>query len=132
MRKYYCSGFFIFYLILGVVNVNNELLASSLKQDSITIKKCQDFKITGKGNSDFWNSTEWINLVQRRQNPPIYKTKVKVLYSETGIYFLFDCEDKKLTSIIKNNLICLHYEITYLFCSDHFSDYCFHKCKRSG
>ena len=101
MRKYYWSGLFIFYLIMGVINVNNGLLASSLEHDSITIKKCHDFKITGNGSSDFWNGTEWINLVQRRQNPPVYQTKVKVLYSETGIYFLFDCEDKKLTSTFK-------------------------------
>ena len=27
-----------------------------------------------------------------------YATKAKVLYSDTGLYFLFDCADKKLTT----------------------------------
>ena len=99
MRKYNWPGILVFSLVLGVINVNEGLFASSLERDSIlTIKKCQDFKITGKGSSDIWNNTGWINLEQRRQNPPVYKTKVKVLYSETGMYFLFDCEDKRLTS----------------------------------
>ncbi|HEV7378337.1 MAG TPA: carbohydrate-binding family 9-like protein, partial [Dyadobacter sp.] len=29
-----------------------------------------------------------------------YTTRVKVLYSQKGMYFLFDCEDKRLTSTI--------------------------------
>jgi len=30
-----------------------------------------------------------------------YKTKMKILYSETGIYCLYQCEDKIITSTIK-------------------------------
>jgi hypothetical protein len=101
MRKNHLSGLFAFCLILGGSIINSELLAFSFKPDSITIKKSQDFEITGNGSSDNWKGTEWINLVQQDQNTSVYKTKVKVLYSETGIYFLFNCEDKKLTSSMK-------------------------------
>lgn len=71
--------------------------------DSIIIKKCQDFAVTGNGSSDQWNSTAWINLVQQGQTNSTYRTKVKVLYSGTGIYFLFDCDDKKLTSTMQGD-----------------------------
>jgi len=101
MRKNHLSGLFAFCLILGGSIINSELLAFSFKPDSITIKKSQDFEITGNGSSDNWKGTEWINLVQQDQNTSVYKTKVKVLYSGTGIYFLFNCEDKKLTSSMK-------------------------------
>lgn len=68
---------------------------------SIIIKKCPDFKITGDGLSESWNNTEWVKLVPRNAENAEYQTNAKVLYSETGIYFLFDCKDKKLTSTMK-------------------------------
>jgi len=91
----------IFYLLLGVKNVNYGLQPANYNPDSVTIKKCQNFKITGDGISLPWKNTEWINLVQPDKKNLSYQTKVKVLYSETGIYFLFNCEDKKLTSTMK-------------------------------
>jgi Carbohydrate family 9 binding domain-like len=101
MRKNILTYFIVFCLILVVKNANNRILASDMDHDSVIIKKCQDFKITGDGLSDSWKSTEWINLVQQDQNNTAYQTKVKVLYSETGIYFLFNCKDKKLISTMK-------------------------------
>jgi hypothetical protein len=68
---------------------------------SATVMKCQDFEITGEGSSDMWNKAEWINLVQQGSDKSLYGTKVKVLYSSTGIYFLFNCEDKKLTTTMQ-------------------------------
>jgi hypothetical protein len=50
---------------------------------SATVKKCADFNITGDGSSDSW--------------------QVKVLYSVSGIYFLFKCEDGKLTATMKHD-----------------------------
>lgn len=78
------------------------LLPASLSaQGSVTIKKCQDFQITGNGSSETWNKTEWIDLAQQGSNLSSYKTKAKVLYSATGIYFLFNCDDKKLTTTMQ-------------------------------
>lgn len=74
------------------------LLASA--PDSVTIKKCQDFKFSGDGKSVQWENTKWINLVQQDSNSS-YRTRVKVLYSTTGVYFLFNCGDKKITSAMR-------------------------------
>ena len=81
--------------------MNNILHAADSDRDSVIVKKCKDFKVTGDGLTDVWKSTEWINLVQQENSNSPYKTKTKVLYSETGIYFLFNCDDKKLTSTMK-------------------------------
>ena len=110
MRKNYWSGIIVFFLMLGITNTNNSLLAVNFLPDSITINKCQDFTITGTGGSDSWKGAEWINLVQQGQNSSSYRTKAKVLYSETGIYFLFDCEDSKLTSTMKADNLNLYEE----------------------
>lgn len=101
MGKNRWSAFFIFCVILSLENLTGRLLAANSEGDSVTIKKCQDFKITGNGTSAAWNRTGWINLIQQEPKAAPYQTKVKVLYSDKGIYFLFNCEDKKLSSTMK-------------------------------
>jgi hypothetical protein len=102
MEKNNWPGLFVFCLILaGNYYLNNDLLALSSGPDSVIVRKSKDFEISGSGTSDNWKGAGWINLVQQNQNTSPYQTKVKVLYSETGIYFLFNSEDKKLTSTMK-------------------------------
>ena len=116
IEKNYWSGLLFFCLILTGSFVNNDMLALSIEPDSIIIRKSQDFEITGSGSSVFWKGTEWINLAQQDQNTSSYQTKVKVLYSGTGIYFLFNCEDKKLTSTMKaDNLNLWEEDVVEIF-----------------
>lgn len=75
-----------------------ETLLTSQEPGLVTVKKCADFQITGNGSNAAWSSTEWIKMVQQGSDITGYETKAKVLYSGTGIYFLFSCEDVKLTS----------------------------------
>ena len=98
MKRRILLRLFVLCLILAV---NSSLIAAKSENDSVIIKKCQDFKITGDGQSDQWKTTGWINLYQPDPADPAYNTKVKVLYSKSGIYFLFNCGDKKLTSTMK-------------------------------
>ena len=72
--------------------------AVSSGQDVFKIKKTADFEISGDGIAENWNLTEWVEIEQRRGKDTPRSTKAKILYSETGIYFLFFCEDKQLTS----------------------------------
>ena len=80
-----------------------ESLPAGLEPGSAIVKKCQDFTVTGNGSSDSWENTEWINLIHQGSGLISYETKVKVLYSSTGIYFLFRCEDEKLTTTMKDD-----------------------------
>jgi len=92
----------IFYNLIIIITLmalnsfDNESLAQNKTDSVIKIKSCNDFEITGTGSSEVWERTAWINIPQRSDKPITYITKAKVLYSETGLYFLFDCEDKKL------------------------------------
>ena len=81
-------------------------LASNTKAqvaDSTTwvVKKTKDFVLNGNGNAVEWNATNYLELPKRRNGAMDYKTKMKILYSETGIYCLYQCEDKIITSTIK-------------------------------
>jgi hypothetical protein len=77
---------------------------------SLLIRKCNDFDVTGEGSSTEWDKTGWISLTQKGTAAPSYDTRVKVLYSETGIYFLFSCDDKKLTSTLRGDFLDLYNE----------------------
>jgi hypothetical protein len=83
------------------------LSGQSGKEATILVKKTEDFTITGKGSADNWSKTEWIELMQRNnfENREGLTTKVKVLYSETGIYFLFHCYDEVLTATMEEHFM---------------------------
>jgi hypothetical protein len=101
MKRNLLSGIFILTIVFGINNANNGFPSSDQETGSITVKKCQDFRITGDGSSDTWKRTEWVTLAQQGSIINAYSTNVKVLYSETGIYFLFHCGDEKLTTTMK-------------------------------
>ncbi|OGV62494.1 MAG: hypothetical protein A2283_07445 [Lentisphaerae bacterium RIFOXYA12_FULL_48_11] len=64
---------------------------------ALKIDRVKDFKITGSGKSNAWKKAQWQTLSRLGEGKLQYPTKVKALYSATGMYFLFDCTDKKLT-----------------------------------
>jgi hypothetical protein len=72
-----------------------------------TIKKTKDFRITGDGSATAWNSTNWLTLPQRSNTNIQYQTQIKLLYSDSGIYCLFDCGDKKITATLKEDFLNL-------------------------
>jgi hypothetical protein len=110
MRTKLISSFCLFYLIQALSNVCSGFPSANSTHDSVTVKKCRDFKITGAGYSDQWNGSSWIDLAVEGESKTLLKTKTKVLYSETGIYFLFSCDDKNLTSTMKADNLNLYDE----------------------
>lgn len=66
----------------------------------LTVKKTSDFILTGDGTAANWADTGWINIPVRQNTSNTLATRLKTVYSETGIYFLFFCEDNKLTATI--------------------------------
>ncbi len=77
------------------------LLAFTLHaQDTLIISKSKDFIIDGYGNNPAWQGLEWIDLTQSVNLEPEELTRVKICYSESGIYFLFDCQDDRITATL--------------------------------
>jgi hypothetical protein len=96
--------------ILTSGSLTTLLLAEVPEPGSVVIKKSADFKVTGDGSAENWKNAEWIKITEQGPYNSGFQTKAKVLYSETGIYFLFDCEDKKLTSTMKADFLDLFKE----------------------
>ncbi len=72
--------------------------------------KTNDFAVTGDGSASNWNAVRWLTLPQRNPGNIVYKTKIKLLYSDSGIYCLYHCEDKKITATLKGDFLDLYNE----------------------
>ncbi len=103
------SGPFVMILLMSI----SLFATAGEKQDSAILiaKKTSDFIITGDGKSSPWNSTTWLPItIQKSSGGLIFETRVKVLYSDNGLYFLFFCEDQKITSTIEEDFGALYNE----------------------
>ena len=71
------------------------------------IKKTKNFQVTGDGSSANWNDATWLTLPERGGENVSYLTQIKLLYSDSGIYCLYHCEDKKITATLKEDFLDL-------------------------
>lgn len=86
------------------------LFAQTSDATALIVKKANDFQLTGKGSSNNWNHANWITLPKRNKTGVYYQTKFKLLYSDSGIYCLYYCEDKKITATLKEDFADLYDE----------------------
>lgn len=56
-----------------------------------------DFAVTGEGRDAAWSRAGWNDLMRVGAGVSGYAARCKALYSPAGLYFLFECEDRKLT-----------------------------------
>ena len=63
---------------------------------SVTVPCVADFKVTGDGKASAWAKAAWMPLTRMKGKVP-YGTRAKMLYSQTGLYVLVECEDATLT-----------------------------------
>jgi hypothetical protein len=88
-------------LLITPIGAKFEVMDSKEEPDvkkTLKAYKTTDFEVTGDGASENWTMTEWTIIPQRHITGEALTTKAKVLYSKSGIYFLFHCQDNKLTA----------------------------------
>jgi hypothetical protein len=91
--------------------VNAQSQKNANPRDSILkVKKTVDFPVTGYANATQWDQASWLNLPQSGGTPSVYTTQFKMLYSDTGIYCLFKCLDKKITATRNADFLDLYNE----------------------
>jgi hypothetical protein len=77
------------------------------KNDTLKVNHTSDFEIKGDGSAANWNSAGWLELSASTVPGIPYRTQVKMLYSDSGIYCLYRCEDNKITATLKNDFLDL-------------------------
>jgi hypothetical protein len=73
----------------------------------LTVLPTEDFALTGDGSASPWRRAEWIPLTRRGSAGLDYETRVKVLYSATGLYVLMDGADARLTATMTEDFLDL-------------------------
>ncbi len=76
----------------------------------MTVASTADFDLTGDGSAPAWERAEWVPLQRRGEGGLEYETRVKVLYSTTGLYVLMDGTDSKLTATMTEDFLDLWHE----------------------
>lgn len=106
----YCSIFFCLFLNAAVYV--SAVSAQSEEKTILTVKKTDDFTITGEGEAEPWEKAQWIELRQLTEwdTGETYLTRAKILYSDTGLYFLFQCEDEVLNASMRSDYSLLWQE----------------------
>ena len=70
----------------------------------------EDFELTGDGSAPQWERAQWVPLERRDVGGLDYETRVKLLYSETGLYVLMDGTDSRLTATMTEDFLDLWHE----------------------
>ncbi len=86
-----------FLQALGLMLFVGKVVLAQQNSGTIIAKYTDDFKLSGDGKNSAWEGASWIALTAS-EGDETRKTGVKVLYSKTGIYFLFNNEDEILTA----------------------------------
>jgi len=79
----------------------------------LSVKLVDDFEVTGTGDNAAWRQSEWTPLRRRQPEAHPYDTRFKMLYSNTGLYFLMDGTDRKLTATMADDFMDLWNEDVY-------------------
>ena len=73
----------------------------------LSVAQVDDFEVTGAGDNPAWAKAEWTSLRRRPPEAHPYDTRIKVLYSTTGLYCLMEGTDRKVTSTITEDFMDL-------------------------
>ncbi|HMH31928.1 MAG TPA: carbohydrate-binding family 9-like protein [Puia sp.] len=106
MRKWMLSFSLFAFLWLQAVL----LFAQAADSTLLMVDKTKDFQVTGDGSAENWRQSAWLMLPQRNSGKQGYQTKMKILYSDSGIYCLYHCEDTKITATLKEDFADLYNE----------------------
>lgn len=73
----------------------------------LSVRPSDDFEVTGAGDNAAWQRAEWTTLRKRQPDGHPYESRFKVLYSKTGLYFLMDGSDRRLTATMDQDFLDL-------------------------
>lgn len=81
----------------------------------LRIRQTADFVVNGKGDAAGWKAVAWEPLHPRFADGRQYETRVKMLYSPTGLYVLMEAEDRTITATMNEDFLDLWKEDVFEF-----------------
>jgi hypothetical protein len=95
------------FLIAPATGYDGAVQTRTPDRPRLLVKPSEDFEVTGTGENAAWRQVEWTALRRRQQDGHPYDSRFKVLYSMTGLYFLMEGADKKLTATMTEDFMDL-------------------------
>jgi hypothetical protein len=83
------------------------LHAQPAERPRMSVMPSEDFEVTGKGDDAAWKHASWVSLRKRDADGHPYETRVRMLYSPTGLYIHMDATDTKLTATMDEDFMDL-------------------------
>ena len=77
------------------------------ERPQLSVKPADDFDVTGTGEHPAWRAADWVALRRRDPDGHPYESRFKTVYSSTGLYFLIDGTDRKLTATMDEDFMDL-------------------------
>ena len=100
-------------LTAGPTRYDDAVQTPSDERPKLTVKRSDDFEVNGTGDNAAWRAAEWVPLRKRQADGHPFETRFKMLYSNTGLYFLMDGTDRKLTATMNEDFMDLWNEDVY-------------------
>ncbi len=101
------SGLLTAFLLVAASALMAQPSGSSNPADQVMpVIKCPDFVLTGDGSDPAWNSARW-TILNPQQPDSRYTTKFRIMYSNSGIYCLYQCNDSAIISTLKGDFLDL-------------------------
>src|SRR4051794_21182722 len=89
----------IFMMMLALPgSYDGAVQAQTSARPQLSVKPTDDFQVNGAGDNAAWKGVEWTPLQRRQADGHPYDSRFKLLYSKTGMYFLMEGTDRKLTA----------------------------------
>jgi len=82
---------------------------------TLRVVQTDDFEVTGNGDAAAWSKADWTPLESRADGGHSYRTRFKMLYSQTGLYVLMDGQDRLLTTTMREDFLDLWNEDVFEF-----------------
>jgi hypothetical protein len=91
-------------------------IQQAAKPDKVLrVARTKDFEVDGRGDAAAWEKARWEPLALRSAASHPYQTRVKVLYSATGLYVLMDATDRTISATMKEDFLDLWNEDVFEF-----------------
>jgi len=105
-----CLGLIAFFLVTPGARPHGVVRAQASQTEDrprMSVMPTDDFEVTGTGDDARWRAPAWTPLRRRQPDGHPYETRAKMLYSNTGLYFLIDGTDRTLTATMNDDFLDL-------------------------
>ena len=99
----------------GVLALTKQTTREEPMTKVLHVRPTEDFTVDGSGNAAAWQAVAWEPLQSRTVERRPYVTRVKTLYSKTGLYVLMEAEDRTITATMSEDFLDLWTEDVFEF-----------------